>query len=100
MLFAILGIDRPDGLPQRLALRAVHKSYYAQIADRIAFGGPLLKEDHETMMGSLTVVDFPDRTSLEEWLKDEPFTKEGVYASVTLYPFENLSKQMVGFPKA
>jgi len=44
------------------------------------------------------VIDFPDRAAANEWIRNEPFTKAGVYATVSVYPFENLWPQKVGFP--
>jgi uncharacterized protein YciI len=45
------------------------------------------------------VIDFPNRDAAHALIKEEPFTKAGVYASVSIYPFENLWPQKKGFPK-
>ena len=33
-----------------------------------------------------------------DWIADEPFTRAGVYASVTVQAFVNLWPQKTGFP--
>ena len=49
------------------------------------------------MAGSLLVIDFADRAAAEAWLRDEPFTRAGVYASSSVRAFHNLWPQRVGF---
>lgn len=98
MLFCFHNLDKPGASELRQAWRPAHKDYLAKVADRIAFAGPLLADDGQTMQGSLLVIDFPDRAAAEAWLKDEPFTRNGVYASVSIRAFANLWPQKVGFP--
>jgi uncharacterized protein YciI len=98
MLFNFLLIDKPGQGELRQRERPVHKDYLGKVAERIAFAGPLVQDDGKTMIGSLLVIDFPDRNSAHEWLANEPFTKAGLYASVTVHAFVNLWEQKVGFP--
>jgi uncharacterized protein YciI len=98
MVFIFYLIDKPNALGQRLALRPLHKEYLAKMADKIAFAGPLKSDDDKDMVGSLLAIDFPDRESANEWIRNEPFTKAGIYSTVSVYPFENLWPQKVGFP--
>ncbi|MCW0235067.1 MAG: YciI family protein [Ferrovibrio sp.] len=98
MLFCFHNIDKPDSAALRQAWRPQHKAYLGKVADRIAFAGPLLADDGTTMQGSLLVIDFPDRAAAEAWLQQEPFTQNGVYASVSIRAFVNLWPQKTGFP--
>lgn len=98
MLFCFYNLDRPGAAALRQQWRSAHKEYLGRVADHIAFAGPLFADDGETMQGSLLVIDFPDRAAAEAWLKDEPFTQNGVYASVSIRAFANLWPQKVGFP--
>ena len=52
------------------------------------------------MVGSLLVMDFPDREAARAWLAAEPFTRAGLYASTSLLAFNNLWPQKTGFPAA
>lgn len=97
MLYAFSLLDRADAGALRARVRPDHKAYLAQVAERIAFAGPLLGEDGETMVGSLLVIDFADRAAAERWLADEPFTRAGVYGSRTMHAFRNLWPQRAGF---
>ena len=70
----------------------------SEIYDRIAFAGPFVHDDGSTMLGSLLVIDFPSRDAAHAWLVDEPFTKAGLYGSVSVQAFVNLWPQKAGFP--
>lgn len=100
MIFVFHLIDRADSGDLRQRVRPEHKAYLAAVADRIAFAGPLTKDDGQTMLGSLLVIDFDDRAAAERWMADEPFTKAGLYESVSVLPFINLWPQKAGFPPA
>ena len=98
MLFTLYCIDKPHSTERRLALRTLHRAHVATVADRLAAAGPLFADDGVTMVGSLLIVDFEDRAALDAWLKDEPFTQQGVYESVTVRPFLNVWPQRTGAP--
>jgi len=98
MLYSFFNIDRPDSASLRQQIRPLHKAYLAQVADRIAFAGPLLSDDGATMQGSLLVIDFDDRRAAQAWLDNEPFTAAGLYESVSIRAFQNLWPQSAGFP--
>jgi uncharacterized protein YciI len=98
MLHAFVLLDRPDGAELRRRVRPEHKAYLGLVADRIAFAGPLLADDGETMTGSLLVIDFESREAALAWLADEPFTRAGLYASASVHAFANLWPQRSGFP--
>lgn len=100
MLFAFHLIDRPDAGDLRRRIRPEHKVYLSAVADRIAFAGPLTRDDGHTMLGSLLVIDFENRAAAERWMADEPFTKAGLYEKASVLPFVNLWPQMAGFPPA
>ena len=98
MIFAILLMDRPGTAELRLQVRPEHRTYLAALSDRMAFAGPLTSEDGNTVVGSLLVIDFPSRADVDTWLKDEPYTKAGVYEKPIIHVFNNRWQQKVGFP--
>ena len=41
------------------------------------------------------IVEFDTREALDEWLKEEPFLKEGIYSHVDVKPFnKSISKRV------
>lgn len=100
MVFIFHLIDRPGAEALRLEKRHEHKAYLAQVADRIAFAGPLTHDNGQGMIGSVLAIDFPSREAAMQWLAQEPFTRAGVYASTAMHAFANLWPQRAGFPPA
>jgi hypothetical protein len=100
MIFTFILIDKPDSAELRIRLRPIHKAYLAQVADRMAFAGPLTHDDGQTMLGSLMAIDFDSRDAAHAWLNAEPFTQAGLYARTEVHAFVNLWPQQAGFPPA
>jgi uncharacterized protein YciI len=100
MIFVFHLLDRPNGQALRQRVRPEHKAYLAAVADRIAFAGPLLSDDGNTMIGSVLAIEFDSREAATAWQAAEPFTRAGLYASVSVHAFRNLWPQRVGFPPA
>ncbi|MES2100080.1 MAG: YciI family protein [Pseudomonadota bacterium] len=97
MLFAFHLVDRADASELRTRVRPEHKAYLAQVAERIAFAGPLVADDGQTMLGSLLVIDFADRAAALDWLAREPFTLAGLYGQSQVHAFRSLWPQRAGF---
>lgn len=98
MLFVFMLMDKSGSSEVRQRIRPAHKAYLSQMEDRIAFAGPLVADDGQTMVGSLLAIDFPDREAAMAWLFDEPFVQAGLFSSTAVHPFQNLWPQKVGFP--
>ncbi len=98
MIYTFILIDKPDAAELRHRVRPEHKAYLGEVAERIAFAGPLTSDDGQQMLGSLLAVDFPSRDAAQAWLADEPFTRAGLYASSSVHAFVTLWPQKAGFP--
>jgi len=87
MLFAIHMIDHDDSAELRAATSADHMAFVGQHLDAMFLGGPLQADDGKTSVGSLIIMDFPDRAAAEAFIAQEPYNKAGVFASVTIRAF-------------
>ena len=89
MLFLLLAYDGtdPEALQRRLMVRDEHLRKISDLkkAGEFLFGGAIL-DDSGKMIGSMIVYDFPDRQSLEEKLKDEPYFTEKVWEKTEIQP--------------
>jgi hypothetical protein len=87
LLLAYDGTD-PEALQRRLMVRDEHLRKISGLkkAGEFLFGGAIL-DDSGKMIGSMIVYDFPDRKSLEEKLKDEPYFTEKVWEKTEIQPF-------------
>ncbi|UJX46682.1 YciI family protein [Xanthobacter sp. YC-JY1] len=90
MLFVIHGVDRQGALDTRLAHYEAHKAF---LSDTSAFGveivmsGPLVADDGTTMIGSLFLIEAPDRGAVEAFNAADPFKKADIWERVTITGF-------------
>jgi uncharacterized protein len=84
-LFAISCIDKPGSLSLRMATREAHLAYAngGQVKVSVKMGGPYL-DDRGNMAGSLLIVEAADRTAVEEFSRDDPYVKAGLFQTVDI----------------
>ncbi|MDH3739026.1 MAG: YciI family protein [Alphaproteobacteria bacterium] len=78
MLFSILIHDEPDSAALRDQHRAAHLDYLKAFDDQTLFAGPFTSDDETADLGSLRLIDFPDRAAAEQHVADEPYVIGGV----------------------
>jgi uncharacterized protein YciI len=92
MQFLLLAYDgiNPEALQRRLKVREDHleKIEHLKRAGEFLFGGAILDENGK-MIGSMIVYDFPDRQTLDERLKNEPYITGGVWEKIEIHPFRH-----------
>lgn len=88
MLFAIHCTDRPDSAALREANAAAHAAYMRTWVRAIVFGGPLLSEDRQTRLGTMVLVDMPERAAVDEFLADEPYHRAGLFARCEVHAYQ------------
>jgi uncharacterized protein YciI len=90
MQFLLIAYDGTDqeALNRRMKVRGEHleKIEILKNAGECLAGGAIL-DDNGKMIGSMIVYEFPDKESLEEKLKIEPYYTEGVWQKVDIQPF-------------
>ncbi|MDX2084474.1 MAG: YciI family protein [Candidatus Melainabacteria bacterium] len=90
MQFVIIGKDAKD--PEALQRRQQYREAHLQRVEALKnsgnglLGGALLSK-HNQMMGSMLVVEFPDRAAVEAWLAEEPYVQGKVWDQVEVYPY-------------
>jgi uncharacterized protein len=90
MLFVLHALDKPDGLPRRLAAYEAHKAFLANTSAfgvTIVMSGPLMLDDGLTMTGSFFLIDAPTRAHVERFNAADPFRAADVWATVTITAF-------------
>lgn len=90
MQFILIAYDRTDSGAQerRLNARPEHLEKIAVLKKSGEFlaGGAILNEEG-LMIGSMIVYEFPDRASLDNKLKEEPYINYGVWETIEIKPF-------------
>jgi len=84
MLYVISCTDRPDIGSLRTDTRPAHMDYLNSQTDKIVLAGAAMSDDGATMTGSVLIINVVDRAAAETFSADDPFTKAGLFASVSI----------------
>lgn len=73
---------------RRQAARSAHLERIKQVVEnrQLLAGGAILSEDG-AMVGSSFIAAFENREALEEWIAEDPYTKNNVWQRVEIRPF-------------
>lgn len=87
LLVAYDGTD-PGALERRMKVRPDHLKKIAILKKKGNFllGGAILDEN-EKMIGSMIVYEFPDRSTLDASLENEPYITAGVWQKIEIRPY-------------
>ena len=90
MQFILLAYDGTDNEApnRRLRVRQEHLDKISNLkkSGEFLFGGAILSDEGK-MIGSMILYEFPDKATLDERLKDEPYITEGVWKEIDIKPF-------------
>ncbi len=92
-IFAIHCIDKPLQQELRAATRPAHLAYLEAVEAQILVAGPML-DDEGSAIGSMLLMDFPDKRSAMDFAAADPYSKAGLFASVAVTAWRQV------FPKA
>jgi uncharacterized protein YciI len=87
LLIAYDGTDQ-DAPKRRADARPGHLDKIATLKNNgeFLFGGAILDDDGN-MKGSVILYEEPDRKTLDERLREEPYITEGVWQKIDIMPF-------------
>lgn len=98
MLYAIIATDVEDSLELRKATRPRHMAYLKALFDagKVIVAGPHPAIDSTEpgpagFSGSLIVAEFDSLEDAKDWANNDPYSMEGVFASVVIKPFIKVS---------
>lgn len=90
MHFAVIAYDGTDekALERRMKAREAHLAGAKKMKEdgTMLMGGAMLDEAGK-MIGSLMIVNYPDRAQLDAWLKNDPYTTGDVWRHVDVRPY-------------
>lgn len=90
MQFLVVARDGTDdgALERRQRTRPTHLDSIGPLVDagNVLVGGALLNESGD-MIGSMVLVEFPDREGVDAWLAGDPYVTDGVWRDIEVHPF-------------
>ena len=89
MSYFITCIDKPNSLTKRLSIRESHINYLTKFKSNLVTAGPLIGEDGKPY-GSLLILDFKERSQLQDFLKNDPYHLEGLFEEVIIREFKKV----------
>jgi uncharacterized protein YciI len=84
MLYIIYQIDKPNSAEIRAAQRQAHFRYLDEHKDILVLGGAMLADDGTTRIGSVLIINVPNRQEAERFSANEPFRQAGLFARVEI----------------
>ncbi|VAW95257.1 YciL protein [hydrothermal vent metagenome] len=98
MLYAIMCQDHEDSLKKRLSVRPEHLKRLEKLKQQglLVLAGPhpaIDTEDPGTegFSGSLIVAEFESLQDAQQWANQDPYMTAGVYKSISVKPFKQVS---------
>jgi uncharacterized protein YciI len=91
MLFSVHALDKPGSEATRQKVHGEHVAHLKTAASygvKITVGGPLVADDGARSVGSLMVLEAPDRAAAERFNRDDPFFKNGVWGKVDITRYD------------
>ena len=94
MPFIIYAKDKPNS-PLRAQQRGAHLEFVATCREVFLYGGPMLDEGGR-VVGSLMVLDLPDRAALDAHMARDPsFADGGLFGSIEIFESRQIVPELV-----
>ena len=87
MLFVVHALDKADALSSRAKNYRAHRAHLDRAGAEginVVSAGPLVADDGETPIGSLLVLEAPDRAAVETYCRVDPYEANGVWNTVQI----------------
>src|SRR5262245_33499282 len=68
----------------RLATIAAHRNFLDGYPEVTWYSGPLFTDDNQNAIGSLRLIEFPDRGAARAYIDADPYTKAGIFQTITI----------------
>ena len=90
-LFVLYAKDKPDSLERRLEHYAAHRAFI-EAQDELSnvtviMSGPLQTDGGEAMIGSMLLIEAPNREEVDQFIAKDPFMRAGVWGDVSIARF-------------
>jgi uncharacterized protein YciI len=84
MLWVISCIDKPNTAAIREKVLQPHRDYLGSKKDILVLAGATQTDDGKTAIGSCFIVNAGSRAEAKAFSDGDPFTQNGVFASITI----------------
>lgn len=96
-LFLIHCMQRPDGQAIRDLHYDAHRAYLQASPVDIKLAGPMVDDAGDKRIGSVFIVDVPDRAAAEAFSASDPFAHNGLFERVIITRFLDITRGKPAF---
>jgi uncharacterized protein YciI len=68
----------------RLATIDAHRNFLDGYPEVTWYSGPLFTDDNKNAIGSLRLIEFPDRAAASAYINADPYTRAGIFEAITI----------------
>ena len=68
----------------RVATLPAHTRFLDGYPEVTWYSGPLFTDDNKNAIGSLRLIEFPDRAAATAYINADPYTRAGIFQSITI----------------
>lgn len=68
----------------RLATFDAHVKFLDGYPEVTWYSGPIFTDDNKNALGSLRLIEFPDRAAAETYINADPYTRVGLFEAITI----------------
>ena len=87
--FIVICKDKKNSISKRLANRSFHLKYLKSLKEKLIMAGPILNSNGNPK-GSILILKSQNRTELSKFLKNDPYSKVGLFESVKVEIFKRV----------
>jgi uncharacterized protein YciI len=84
MPYVIITMDKPKSVSLRNEVRPVHLEYMTANLSKILGAFARVDDANTTVHGGVIIYESEDRSEVEDFVANDPFTKAGLFKSVTI----------------
>ena len=87
--YIITCFDKKNFLKKRLANRELHLEYLKSFKKKLILAGPILNKTNKPK-GSVLILKFQNKFELNNFLKNDPYSKAGLFETVNIEIFKRV----------
>jgi uncharacterized protein len=76
--------SKPGTDALRLATIDAHRTFLDGYPEVTWYSGPLFTDDNRNAIGSLRLIEFPDRNAASAYINADPYTRAGIFEAITI----------------
>tara|TARA_B100000963_G_scaffold90867_1_gene78219 strand:- start:15 stop:290 length:276 start_codon:yes stop_codon:yes gene_type:complete len=87
--YIVTCLDKKNSLKKRLANRELHLEYLKSLKNNLILAGPILNRINKPK-GSVLILKFQNKFELNNFLKNDPYSKVGLFETVNIETFKRV----------